>query len=313
MCKVTGIFSASVASAVFLSACHCVAFGAPPAKDVDVNPASLAELVDRADRLVVLDTQGEKNRVLFESKERKDLDALKSALKVRAPERPLHCMCDGSPKVALYAKGERIGLITNHHAVLIRCDLWTSDAVLMEPEALLKWFDGRKIPGPRKEYDLALRMQKEADEAERRWLAAMPPPLKPHWRAATQSRDRNLDPMRKALSEEVKNPDDRVLCLFAWFGSGEGPWSGYPAYEKVAETLLLDYSTADLLGAIKDRELTSAQIEGVARLFGGFVFSRDRPKDLALFPADLTTRLLKHSLMSDNEDKRRRARQAFEK
>jgi len=36
-------------------------------------------------------------------------------------------------------------------------------------------------------------------------------------------------------------PDEqtRILALYAWLGSGEGPLSGFPSYEMVAEELLL--------------------------------------------------------------------------
>ena len=50
-----------------------------------------------------------------------------------------------------------------------------SDAVLADPEPLLKWFDERKITGPRKEFDLNVKLEEQADKDEKRWLAAMPP------------------------------------------------------------------------------------------------------------------------------------------
>jgi hypothetical protein len=90
-----------------------------------------------------------------------------------------------------------------------------------------------------------------------------------------------------------------------------GRWSGFPAYEVVAEKLLLDYSTRELLSAIEGKDLTTAQLEGVARLFGGFKFVSYRTAELRLLPPELKARLLEHSLKSDNEDKRGRAQRAF--
>src|SRR5262249_30888903 len=159
----------------------------------------LARLIDRADRVVVSNTPRDKAKVLYESADRKDLDALKKALKVTNPDRPLHCMCDGTPAIDLYAKGERIGRLTNHHALLVRSDLWKSDARLADPEPLLRWFDDRKVPGPRAEFDEARRLEKAAAEDERKWLAAMPPALKSLWPAARRSLFPDLDPFRKAL------------------------------------------------------------------------------------------------------------------
>lgn len=285
---------------------------APPVV-ADVKPEDLARLIDRADKVVVSDTPWEKAKVLYESADRKDLDALKAALKVTAPDRPLHCMCDGTPAIDLYAKGERIGRLTNHHAVLVRCDLWKSDARLADPEPLLRWFDARKVRGPRAEYDEARRLEKAAAEDERKWLAAMPPSLKSHWPAARGSLFPDLAPFRQALTAAVSDEGERVRALFAWFGSGAGPWSGFPVYESVAENLLLDYKTADLLAAIKGRELTPAETEGVARLFAGFGFNRGRPGDNRLIPADLKAQLLKHSLSSGNEDRHGRAKAHFSK
>jgi hypothetical protein len=285
---------------------------APPGA-ADVKPEDLARLIDRADKVVVSDTPREKAKVLYESADRKDLDSLKAALKVAIPERPVHCMCDGTPAIDLYAKGERIGRLTNHHALLVRCDLWKSDARLADPEPLLRWFDARKVPGPRKEYDEARRLEKEAAADERKWLAAMPPALKPLWPAARRSLFPDLDPFRQALAAAVSDEAERVRALFAWYGSGAGPWSGYPAYETVPANLLLDYKTADLLAAIKGRELTTAETEGVARLFAGFDFNRVRPDDNRLIPADLKARLLKHSLATGNEDRHDRAKGHFSK
>jgi hypothetical protein len=81
--------------------------------------------------------------------------------------------------------------------------------------------------------------------AESRWLAAMPSALTPLWPQVRerggvdpQGAVRNLDPLRAALSKEFPDERSRILALYAWFGSGEGPWSGLPSYEQVAEELL---------------------------------------------------------------------------
>jgi hypothetical protein len=274
------------------------------------QPEELAQLIDRADKLVVLQSPREGAAVLFESSDRRDRDALKAALRVEFPKRYLHCMCDGTPAIVLYAKGEKIGQITNHHAKLIRCSLWESDRPLVDPEAFLKWFDDRKVPGPRKEYEAALVQEKQFKENLRRWVEAMPPALRPHWES-THPFFPDLAPLRKALAEQIPEKHQRILALFTWYGSGAGPWSGHPSYEVLAEKLLLDYPTADLLAAIRGKELTSAQTEGVARLFGGWSFSQQRPNDLRLLPAELKARLLKHSLASPDGDKRGRALRAF--
>jgi hypothetical protein len=80
----------------------------------------------------------------------------------------------------------------------------------------------------------------------------------------------------------------------------------------VAEQLLLTHSTAELLAAIQATPLDSSQVEGAARLFGGWTFHQERPQDGALLPPELRKRLLEHSLASTDEDKKDRARKAFD-
>lgn len=116
---------------------------------------------------------------------------------------------------------------------------------------------------------------------------------------------------RKPLKKEFPENTSRILVLLHWFGSGAGPWSGFYTYEMIPEQLLLDYPTKDLLEAIESTPLTETQIEGAARLFGGWDFSQKRPEDLKTLPADLKMKLLKHSLKSKDKDKRDRAKHAF--
>ncbi len=284
---------------------------ASPLHGEDVRPKDLGQLIDKADKLVVLQSPREGAKLFFQSSARRDLDALKAVLKVERPERFLHCMCDGTPALVLYREGKKLGQITNHHAKLIRCSLWKSDARLVDSEAFLKWFDDRKIVEPRREYELGLKLQKEANEAERKWVEAMPPSLKPHWAFARRSFDPNLVPLRKALEAQVSEKNERVLALYSWYGSGKGPWSGFPYYEEVAEKMLLDYSTRELLAAIEGKVLSPTQTEGAARLFGGWLFYRLRPDDYKLLPAKLKAQLLEHSLTSEDKDKRSRAQRAF--
>jgi hypothetical protein len=276
-------------------------------------PEDLGRLIDRADRLVVLHEPLDGAAVLFESANRRDLDDLKTSLRVERPEQYLHCMCVGTPAIFLYANGEKIGQLTNHHANLVRCSLWKSHARLMDAEAFLKWFDERKIPGPRKEYEAGLKRDKEWQGYERKWVEGMPAALRPLWPAAKRSFDPDLEPLQKALADQVPEKNARIIALFSWYGSGAGPWSGYPSYEDVAEKMLLDYPTTELLATVQGKELTEVQTEGVARLFGGWTFSQLRPNDHRLLSADLKARLLKHSLASADGDKRGRAQRAFGK
>lgn len=157
--------------------------------------------------------------------------------------------------------------------------------------------------------------EQRSSEAKGRWVEAMPPGVKRPWEADAQYRNgpfaADVAPLRRALEAAVLDKNERILALFTWYGSGAGPWSGFPSYEDIAETMLLDYATADLLAATAGKTLTTTQTEGVARLFAGWTFHQLRPDDLRVVPAELKARLLKHSLASASEDKRGRARSAF--
>jgi len=53
---------------------------------------------------------------------------------------------------------------------------------------------------------------------------------------------------------------DRILALLQWYGSGAGPWSGFPSYESAAEELLLEYQIAEIVSVVESK-LTAEQIQ----------------------------------------------------
>jgi hypothetical protein len=153
---------------------------------------------------------------------------------------------------------------------------------------------------------------KQAEASRARWVGAMPKSLRPLWERATRDElSPNIKPLRAAVTQEFPDNRQRILALFTWFGSGDGPWSGFPSYETVAEELLLDFPTPDLSTAAQTEDLTEQQLEGAARLFGGWDFSKRRPNDLKTLPSVLKKKLLDHSLKTTDEDKRGRAKHAF--
>ena len=119
------------------------------------RPQALEPIIDRCDRVVVLASPMQGARVLYESRDRRDLQALKAATAVLPPDEPTHCLCIGRQAIVLYAGGERAARVTVHHARSLRCDVWRSDVLLRDPEALLRWFDERDMHGPRAERDRA--------------------------------------------------------------------------------------------------------------------------------------------------------------
>lgn len=118
-----------------------------------VKPKQLYQLIEGADRLIVKDSPLQDAKVLFESTDRKDLDALKRSLVIEKPKEWFYCMCIGTPAIYLYRGDKELGLLTNHHGISVRLSLWSSDAPVMDTEKWLVWFDERSIPGPRKEVE----------------------------------------------------------------------------------------------------------------------------------------------------------------
>jgi hypothetical protein len=226
------------------------------------------------------------------------------------------CGCCGDPTLEFYKDDAIVVSLGFHHGQSLRWPdgKWSGDGALTRNSAefLVRWLTDHGVSGPQEEREEQIRLQQESRESNDKWLRAMPECLKPFWS------DMQLPFVRKgtqeleaALTKEFPDSNARVLALLTWYGSGEGPWSGYPHYESIAEELLLLNKTESILAAIQDQELTEQQTEGLARLLAGRSFSQQRPNDLRNVPDELKARLLKYSLQSNDEDRRRRAQAAF--
>lgn len=221
-------------------------------------------------------------------------------------------MCDGTPAIYVYERGcERVAL-TNHHGLSIRCSLWDSDVRITDTENWLSWFDERGISGPTQEVE-AMRIRREQNKRDwERWLNAMPRALSAVWSTALREFGRvDVMPLRTAVESSIPDRNERILVLLEWFGSGAGPWSGFPSYETAAEDLLFDFSTTEIVAAARSKALRPAQTEGLARFFAGWSFGKQRPEDLKHLPNVLKQALWQHTQNTQNRDKCSRARVAF--
>ena len=280
--------------------------------DRKVRPEDLAAIIESADRVAVVedDLETRKQTVLFSSLERSDLRDLGEALRVVRAEGV--CGCIGTLHIELYRANDRTASIDY---VGSRIKIGDVDGTLVDRDKLLAWFDSRGIPGPRRDaHDEAVRKERGV-ASERRWVEAMPVSLRALWDEARNSTihsglDPDLRPWRVALEQGVPDQGARITGLLSWYGSGDGPWSGYPAYEGMAEALLLAYETPDLVAAVDSNLFDDRVVEGGARLFATHAF-RDRPNASVLVPQHLKNLLLEHSLKDPNDDKRERAKGAF--
>jgi hypothetical protein len=281
---------------------------------VAVAPEDLHKILATADKIVVKASPTSSSAILFESTDKKDLEDLWESLALELPSEWFHCMCDGTPAIYVYERGRERLELTNHHGLSIRCSLWDSNVRITDTEKWLSWFDERRISGPRQEVEAMRALRAQNNKDWERWLTAMPKAVGAVWSSALREfGEVDLDPLRSELERSMPDQGERVLALLEWFGSGSGPWSGFPSYETAAENLLLDFSTIDLISATQSRKLSPAQTEGAARLFGGWSFAQQRPEGLKELPDALKKDLWLHTQNTRDKDKYWRARGAFAK
>ena len=277
-----------------------------------VDPQQVRALLATASRIVVAESPLPNAAVLFESTRNADAVELAAALKIAVPEERFHCMCLGAP--ALYAySGEKLVLeLTNHHGVSVRCSLWDSDAPLTDQESWLNWFDSRGIAAPRAEVEETRAREKRYQRHLEAWLMAMPVPLRAVWSSKWEGPwDYDVTELAETLRTEVPNDEERMLGLLQWFGSGAGPWSGYPAYEQVAEELLLEFSGEEIIRAVEGHGLNARQTEGLARLFQAWRHHTSHGADLDLIPPRLARSVTSHVAAGGSSDKIARLRHAL--
>lgn len=274
-------------------------------------PEDLRKILANADKIVVK-ASPRVSTILFESTDKKDLEDLWESLVLEPPSEWFHCMCDGTPAIYVYDRDCERVVLTNHHGKSIRCSLWDGDVRISDTEKWLSWFDERRISGPRQEVEAMRAQQTRHNKDWEKWLAAMPKALKAVWSSALREfGEVDLDPLRSELERNLPDQRERILALLEWFGSGSGPWSGFPSYESAAENLLLDFSTIDIIAATQSKRLSPAQTEGAARLFGGWSFTQQRPEGLKELPDAFKKELWLHTQNTKDKDKFSRARAAF--
>lgn len=155
--------------------------------------------------------------------------------------------------------------------------------------------------------------KQEADKT--RWLNGMPSSLRPLRMKFGVLEDYLAEDIEAKIDGQYPDRKQRIRALLKWYGSGAGPWDHYPAEENLTESLLLGFTTAELLAAVDLKQLDSAQLEGTARLFAGWNFQQYRTDDHALLSAEFKQALLQHVLQTgDPKDfvRHQRARRAFD-
>jgi len=231
---------------------------------------------------------------------------------VEDPETFGHCMCIGEPHLELYVGDKLAATIGYHHGVAIRWDAWKYDARLQEPGQLLDWMSAHGVDGPRREVEEMQRHDEESHRDAEQWLGAMPGCLRPFWGQTELAGDPALHgQLLAALRAEFPTATEQVLVLFGWFGSGAGPWSGYPSYESIPEQLLLHYPARLLVNVLTGSTPTDTQWRGAVRYFVGWGLRQGRKGDRSLLPVELKQRLLAAARTTGISDNTERAERAF--
>lgn len=294
-----------------------------------VSPAEQLA-IRRADTIMVLGG-GPPYSPVYSSTNPKEISELRTVVAIEPPRGWFRCACFPELEVTLSRKGKELGVIAIQENLTIGFSRWSGDAVAASQKSLLKWFDARGINGPRRSYERKLASEKADRLASKRWLSAMPSSLRPLWPKLMQDRDwynssvdsateNAANALAPALTKQFPDDGQRIRALFSWFGSGAGPWSGFPADEEVPARLLLRHTPRELLSTLEASALNDSEMEGAARFFSGYSyeapFVRAITKDrrlIAAMPADLRQALMRHVLKTGDHDNIERARRAFEK
>ncbi len=246
-------------------------------------------------------------KVLYETTDPEEIARLAETLQT-GPGSGAHCMCVGT---LIYEIEFRAGIrrISLHHGESVRVDNEFENLPLLSPDACIDWLSAHGVTFVREQYEEDRRQRaKSASQAER-WRTLLPSSLVPFF-DGRGFEGKPPSEWTAALAVEYPDLQQRAIVLLRLFGSGAGPWSGYPSYEGMPETLLLEMPLEVLLAAAAEAS-DDRGTEGAARLFAGWYFGRQRPGDRAALPAELKRRLLTHAERSADEDKRARARAAF--
>jgi hypothetical protein len=156
----------------------------------DPSQASLSALFATRVRILGGGVRGDKamgDTVWLELTEPAEVAAFASRLAINDdPARFDHCLCYGDAAIECYADGQEgpVATLGYHHGKLIRWARWKHDAPLADGRELARWLADRGLDLFLQDLDEQDRSAREYQEQQERWLAAMPPCLRPAWEYA---------------------------------------------------------------------------------------------------------------------------------
>jgi len=113
--------------------------------------ADLRRVVADADRFIVrtggtCHRQYAKEKIIFETKKRPDMDELLSLIAIDEKKSDSVCMCCGSPTMEFYKNGKLIAMVGIQHGSALRWAGWPADAVLTK-ESVKQFTEWLKVRG----------------------------------------------------------------------------------------------------------------------------------------------------------------------
>ncbi len=148
----------------------------------DDNAARLSRQILQADRIeVYYDFEPPGMKLVYSSTSPKDIAEFNAALNVSTPAGESACACIPSPVIRLYRGKTQLTSIEVFGTYAVHTPLRRGDLFINDAEKWLGWFDARKMPRLRKEYEDELARNKQSDEDYAHWLAAMPGSIRPLW------------------------------------------------------------------------------------------------------------------------------------
>lgn len=243
------------------------------------------------------------------------LAELAVALRILEADEYGHLMSPGLHRLEMWAGDRLVRTLELPDWDTIRWpSVWAGDATLADPRRFADWLLRHGFDDALEQLDEDEERYAESLQARQDWERAMPPSLRPLWpdRLDDEMSPADIETARALLEAAVPDPVERVRALYMWFGSGEGPWSGYPSYEGAAEQLLLAYPIEILLAALDAPIDNPFAVYGAARLFGAWDFGKTRGADRMRCPEPLRQRMLETVVWHGNRDNLQRFRSAFD-
>eukprot|EP00980_Cylindrotheca_fusiformis_P012942 scaffold3236_cov66-Cylindrotheca_fusiformis.AAC.8 len=256
--------------------------------------SDLCGKMDRAARIVVRDmSSAGSSTILYESNDPADISAFQETLN-SCLEEPLFSSarpCLDSPVVFIYDDDdvELLRIANQRGLKSIQCSCHNTDLPLIQREKWLQWFEDRSINGPKVEVERMELQQQTRAQAYSKWMAAMPRYLRRAWKKYenTLSFDGRCPAgLRRILHKQLngKTEEEKIADLLIWYGSTGSEPKGHPIYERVAESLLLDFHAKAIVETLSNSKKNTASVKadqrlchGAIKLFSGAAFQKKHP------------------------------------